>query len=1060
MLTAEIPHIRNKIMTRIIKIYGLFLLTFLLIACGGGGGGGSNPVEEEIPVSLTGPVPVTDSADLANTPLHAPFSTLDFPYGFSNIKISTDGIVTGYASLEASEDSRLLLADLVASTVKLLTPNDVSGGEYTSSRNAAVYLKDGTLYSIDSSDPIIISSNDNVERFWLTANDTKVLYLANDITTWRRNSLYIVDVTGRNRTKLGLSDSNSFIQSERGASSIETHMFRPQLTPDMTRVIYAVNIESTGLVELHSAKLDGTGDVVLNNNIFSSGDDNELDRHFVFTITPDSSRVIYAITTGRTTELYSIAPDGTGNINISGVMVSADDGKGNVISGSVVNAISPFILNITQDSSRVLFLANKEDISVVELFSVAPDGTSLIKISNGQSVNSFVSEELSGSNTVIYGANEIYSVPLSGGTSTQLSSGLSVTGISQPTLTSDKSTVVYTANDSVTNQTGLYAATLDATSTMDLTGAMVAGSELTSFMVDPSSDNIVYRADAEIDNDYAIYNIKQDGTGRQKISPDRLHNNATSSELFGFYNNKFYFSYDQSIRYFTELYTFDLNNNGLENVSATWPQFINEDIDAHSYRQNSAGTAKVFSTNASQFTDASVQVINNGVTCRIIPPVNGYIIDTPVNVSLVPSGNDMYYTLLGVNGYEFYKATASNCATTIINDGVTDALERFKISADELNIVYTANNGDLFSASSDGATTQALNAGRTVGGVKKINNGAFAISPDSSRAVYWADQDTAGVNELYSVTMDGVTTNKINAALVAGGQVYLDGSTFTPKITADNQWIVYKAQQDGLLHQLYKSRLDGTENTLLTDTLVDSVLFFGTFVESTKLSNDSSTVVYLTRNNTTQARGIHASNLTGVATTTQLTQAFSTGGGIIGGDSKDFMLTSNSNSVVYIARDALDNPDELYVVNIDGTGLIKLNTSLVAGGDVEGFNITSDDSKVVYRANLTDVDVVGLYSSNIDGSSKTLLVDNISRIKSSNYERPRLTSDGRVAYRKVVNGVDGIYIMPVTGGTATLIVEVPADRQIKNVYISNNNTVDIIGDLRKLGVDELFNFDI
>ena len=38
----------------------------------------------------------------------------------------------------------------------------------------------------------------------------------------------------------------------------------------------------------------------------------------------------------------------------------------------------------------------------------------------------------------------------------------------------------------------------------------------------------------------------------------------------------------------------------------------------------------------------------------------------------------------------------------------------------------------------------------------------FRISPDSSRMVYVADQDTNRVNELYSVALGGGTVTKLN----------------------------------------------------------------------------------------------------------------------------------------------------------------------------------------------------------------------------------------------------------------------------------------------------------
>ena len=46
---------------------------------------------------------------------------------------------------------------------------------------------------------------------------------------------------------------------------------------------------------------------------------------------------------------------------------------------------------------------------------------------------------------------------------------------------------------------------------------------------------------------------------------------------------------------------------------------------------------------------------------------------------------------------------------------------------------------------------------------------AFLISPDSSRVVYRADQQTNEVFELYSVPLDGGSVTRLNGSLVEMG---------------------------------------------------------------------------------------------------------------------------------------------------------------------------------------------------------------------------------------------------------------------------------------------------
>ena len=91
--------------------------------------------------------------------------------------------------------------------------------------------------------------------------------------------------------------------------------------------------------------------------------------------------------------------------------------------------------------------------------------------------------------------------------------------------------------------------------------------------------------------------------------------------------------------------------------------------------------------------------------------------------------------------------------------------------------------------------TESVNAG-----VIKLNSALppggdvdrFQFSPDGSRVLYLAEQDTDEVDELYSVPAMGGTPVKLNSALPSGGNVYSDGLQFSP----DGSRVLYRAEQD------------------------------------------------------------------------------------------------------------------------------------------------------------------------------------------------------------------------------------------------------------------------
>jgi Tol biopolymer transport system component len=103
-----------------------------------------------------------------------------------------------------------------------------------------------------------------------------------------------------------------------------------------------------------------------------------------------------------------------------------------------------------------------------------------------------------------------------------------------------------------------------------------------------------------------------------------------------------------------------------------------------------------------------------------------------------------------------------------------------------------------------------LNAPLTLDG----NVSFFAISPDSSRVVYIADQDTDEVFELYSVPLGGGTVTKLNAPFTT------DGEVFAFLISPDSSRVIYLADQDSdTVNELYSVPLGGGTVTNIKDQL-------------------------------------------------------------------------------------------------------------------------------------------------------------------------------------------------------------------------------------------------
>ena len=112
----------------------------------------------------------------------------------------------------------------------------------------------------------------------------------------------------------------------------------------------------------------------------------------------------------------------------------------------------------------------------------------------------------------------------------------------------------------------------------------------------------------------------------------------------------------------------------------------------------------------------------------------------------------------------------------------------------------------------------------------------FQISPDSVRVVYSGDQDTDNVNELYSVLADGSSVPvKLNGPLVLGGNV---ATTF--QISPDSSYVVYRADQDtNGVQELYSAPIDGSS----VPVKLNGSLVLGGDVSTFRISPESARVV-------------------------------------------------------------------------------------------------------------------------------------------------------------------------------------------------------------------------
>ena len=178
-----------------------------------------------------------------------------------------------------------------------------------------------------------------------------------------------------------------------------------------------------------------------------------------------------------------------------------------------------------------------------------------------------------------------------------------------------------------------------------------------------------------------------------------------------------------------------------------------------------------------------------------------------------------------------------------------DVATGFSISADSIRVVYRSDEGtdtvdELYSVKiADGTLRTKLNGVLFPGGdvLGSPTFPDFRISPNSEpnsqRVVYLADQDVDTVNELYSVPITGGTPIpiKLNGMLVSNKDV------LSFAISPNSQRVVYLADQtQDTLNELFSVPIGGGTASRLNRTLTS-----GGDVQTFRISPDSNWVCLL-----------------------------------------------------------------------------------------------------------------------------------------------------------------------------------------------------------------------
>ena len=285
---------------------------------------------------------------------------------------------------------------------------------------------------------------------------------------------------------------------------------------------------------------------------------------------------------------------------------------------------------------------------------------------------------------------------------------------------------------------------------------------------------------------------------------------------------------------------------------------------------------------------------------------------------------------------------------------------------------------ELFAAFSDGSEIIKLSDSLVAGG----DVAAYQISPDSISVAYVADQDTAGVFELYVVPVDKTSSEtavKVSGAMAGSGLLQLPSGEYVFEWSPDSSRIAYVADQNAIrVFELFSSTPDGTENDIVSDLPdPDSSTNPDPDVQNFEWEPNSTLIAYIADQETDEIFELYVAPFDGKtpndSNTPNVVKVSGTtldGNGIkelapVPSGEYAFSWAPDSSRIAYLADQLIDAIDEfeLYTNLPDGT-----NDRLISGrqgdaGQVAEFAWAPNSQQIAYRANQSKIASIDLFTA-------------------------------------------------------------------------------------------------
>jgi Tol biopolymer transport system component len=290
---------------------------------------------------------------------------------------------------------------------------------------------------------------------------------------------------------------------------------------------------------------------------------------------------------------------------------------------------------------------------------------------------------------------------------------------------------------------------------------------------------------------------------------------------------------------------------------------------------------------------------------------------------------------------------------------------------------------ELYVVFSDGSEIIKLSDPLVAGG----DVAAFQISPDGISVAYVADQDTAGVFELYVVPVEktpGETAVKVSGAMAGNGILQLPSGEYVFRWAPDSSRIAYIADQNTIrVFELFSSTPDGTENDIVSN-LPDSDQSTNPDpdVKNFEWEPDSTLIAYIADQETDEIFELFVAPFDGKTPIDGRTPNVKVSGTELDGNGiKElepvpsgeyaFSWAPDSSRLAFLADQFIDAIDEfeLYTNLPNGTSNRRISGKQGDSSQVEEFAWAPNSLQIAYLANQFQIAAINLFTALPDVSS-------------------------------------------------------------------------------------------